>query len=156
MCSSDLDSSTGIDAPQPMEARFDDFMLATASFPRDGATLGGPDTHIVDSMASTVERHPVRLAHLVRTRHSDGAGGRPTLTDDWTLIALIDPFPVGTTPPEPGALPGVAHRELGGDAGWRLLLCSPGRVGAEHLDRLDTMVEAVRLAITGGRSAPAH
>ena len=30
------DSSTGIDAPQPMEARFDDFMLATATFPRDG------------------------------------------------------------------------------------------------------------------------
>ncbi len=143
------DSSAGIDAPQPMEARFDDFMLATAAFPRTTAFLEGPETRIVDSMASTVDGHPVRLAHHVRTSRSYGAKGQPMTSEDWTLVALIDGVAVGATPPAPGALAGVARVECGDGTGT-LLLCSPGRVGTDHLERLDTMVDAVRRAIASG------
>ena len=145
------DSSAGVDAPQPMEARFDDYMLATAGFPRETAFPQGPETRIVDSLASTVAGRPVRLAHQVRTRRSYGAKGQPMTSEDWTLVALIDGIAAGSTPPDPGELPGVGRVELcSGGGACTLLLCSPGRVGAERLERLDTMVDAVRRAIACG------
>lgn len=84
-------------APQPYEARFDDYMLATESFPEATDLLRkGNRRYVTDVLAGTVDGVPVRIAnHTYETDSYDGKGRRTTTYTNH-VVALVPQVPAVT------------------------------------------------------------
>lgn len=84
-------------APQPDEARFDDYMLATESFPEATDLLRkGNRRYVTDVVAGTVDGTPVRIAnHTYETDSYDGKGNRTTTYTNH-VVALVPQVPAIT------------------------------------------------------------
>jgi len=80
--------------PQPHEARFDDFMLATEAFPEATPLLRkGNRRYVTDVLAGTVDGLPVRIAnHTYETDSYDGDGNRTTTYTNH-VVALVPHVP---------------------------------------------------------------
>ena len=84
-------------APQPHEARFDDFMLASETFPEaTGLLRKGVRRYVTDVIAGTVDGVPVRIAnHTYETDTYDGKGNRTTTYTNH-VVALVPQVPAVT------------------------------------------------------------
>lgn len=84
-------------APQPDEARFDDYMLATESFPEATDLLRkGNRRYVTDVVAGTIDGTPVRIAnHTYETDSYDGKGNRTTTYTNH-VVALVPQVPAVT------------------------------------------------------------
>ena len=71
---------------------------------------------MVDSIAGTIDGHPVRVAHHVRRETRVGATGAALPFETWTLVALVE------------------------GEGTTLVLFEAGRVDAAHTSRVDALM----------------
>jgi hypothetical protein len=80
--------------PEPFESRFDDYMLATETFPEATPLLRkGNRRYVTDVLAGTVDGVPARIAnHTYETDSYDGDGNRTTTYTNH-VVALVPHAP---------------------------------------------------------------
>lgn len=80
--------------PEPFESRFDDFMLASETFPEATPLLRkGDRRYVTDVLAGSVDGLPVRIANHTYETDSYDANGNRTTTYTNHVVALVPHVP---------------------------------------------------------------